>query len=135
MVGADAISIVSGLDRAMFGFFRAKRAAEQCIAPSGLPWTTLRATQFHDLIPTTVRQLTRLPLVPVPAGVRFQPIAVLSLLGTGDRATLEQMLGLLRPRADPARCGCGPRGLLPSRASAVNLRVLWAHSASGLPHR
>ena len=41
---------------------------------SGLPWTTLRATQFHDLTLTTVRQMARLPVVPAPAGLRFQPI-------------------------------------------------------------
>jgi uncharacterized protein YbjT (DUF2867 family) len=74
VVGADRIPVVSGVDRAMFGYFAAKRAAEQIIAGSGLPWTTLRATQFHDLTLLTVRQLARLPVVPVPAGWRFQPI-------------------------------------------------------------
>jgi uncharacterized protein YbjT (DUF2867 family) len=44
------------------------------IAGSGLGWTTLRATQFHDLALLTVRQLARLPVVPVPAGWRFQPV-------------------------------------------------------------
>ena len=29
---------------------RAKLDAEQVVAESGLPWTTLRATQFHDLV-------------------------------------------------------------------------------------
>ncbi len=58
----------------MFGYFAAKRAAEQVIADAGLPWTTLRATQFHDLTLLTVRQLARLPVLPVPAGFRFQPI-------------------------------------------------------------
>jgi uncharacterized protein YbjT (DUF2867 family) len=74
VVGADRIPVTSGIDRAMFGYFASKRAAEQVIADSGLPWTTLRATQFHDGILLTVRQLARLPLVPVPAGWRFQPI-------------------------------------------------------------
>jgi uncharacterized protein YbjT (DUF2867 family) len=74
VVGADRIPVASGLDRAMFGYFAAKRAAEQQIAGSGLGWTTLRATQFHDLTLVTVRQLARLPVVPVPAGWRFQPI-------------------------------------------------------------
>jgi uncharacterized protein YbjT (DUF2867 family) len=74
VVGADRVPVVSGVDRAMFGYFASKRAAELVIAGSGLPWTTLRATQFHDLTLTTVRQLARLPVVPVPAGWRFQPI-------------------------------------------------------------
>jgi uncharacterized protein YbjT (DUF2867 family) len=74
VVGADRIPVTSRIDRAMFGYFASKRAAEQVIAGSGMGWTTLRATQFHDLALLTVRQLARLPVVPVPAGWRFQPI-------------------------------------------------------------
>jgi uncharacterized protein YbjT (DUF2867 family) len=74
VVGADRIPVASGIDRAMFGYFASKLAAERAVADSGLPWTTLRATQFHDLTLLTVRQLAKLPVVPVPAGWRFQPI-------------------------------------------------------------
>jgi uncharacterized protein YbjT (DUF2867 family) len=74
VVGADRIPVTSRIDRAMFGYFASKRAAEQVIAGSGIGWTTLRATQFHDLALLTVRQLARLPVVPVPAGWRFQPV-------------------------------------------------------------
>ena len=74
VVGADRIPVTSRIDRAMFGYFASKLAAEQVIAGSGLGWTTLRATQFHDLALLTVRQLARLPVVPVPAGWRFQPV-------------------------------------------------------------
>jgi len=73
VVGADRVPIESPVDRAMFGYYGSKLAAERAVAASGLPWTTLRATQFHDLVYTTVRQLTRLPVVPVPA-LRFQPV-------------------------------------------------------------
>jgi uncharacterized protein YbjT (DUF2867 family) len=74
VVGADRIPVVSAVDRALFGYFAAKRAAEQVITGSGLGWTTLRATQFHDLTLLAVRQLARLPVVPVPAGWRVQPV-------------------------------------------------------------
>lgn len=74
VVGADRIPVTSAIDRAMFGYFAAKRAAEQVISESGLPWTTLRATQFHDLVLVTVRGLVKMPVALVPAGVRFQPI-------------------------------------------------------------
>jgi uncharacterized protein YbjT (DUF2867 family) len=74
VVGADRIPVVSGVDRAMFGYFASKLAAERVIAESGLPWTTLRATQFHELMLTTARQMARLPVVPVPSGFRVQPI-------------------------------------------------------------
>ena len=74
VVGADRIPVVSGADRALFGYFGMKLAAERAIAGSGVPWTTLRATQFHDLFLKVVKQMARLPVIPVPAGVRFQPV-------------------------------------------------------------
>lgn len=74
VVGADRIPVVSGIDRAMFGYFRSKLLAEQIVADSGIPWTTLRATQFHDLVFMTAQQMAKMPVVPAFAGVRFQPI-------------------------------------------------------------
>jgi len=74
VVGADRIPVVSGVDRAMFGYFASKLAAERVVADSGLPWTTLRAAQFHDLQLTVAQQMTKLPVIPVPAGFRFQPV-------------------------------------------------------------
>jgi uncharacterized protein YbjT (DUF2867 family) len=63
VVGADRIPVVSRVDRAMFGYFASKLGAERVVADSGLPWTTLRATQFHDLMLVTARQLARLPAI------------------------------------------------------------------------
>jgi len=74
VVGADRIPVVSSVDRAMFGYFAAKLAAERIVADSGLPWTTLRAAQFHDLVLTVAQTMTKLPLIPVPRGARFQPV-------------------------------------------------------------
>jgi uncharacterized protein YbjT (DUF2867 family) len=74
VVGADRIPISSAIDRAMFGYFGSKFAAERVVADSGVPWTTLRATQFHDLILKVVRPMVRLPVLPVVAGFRFQPV-------------------------------------------------------------
>ena len=74
VVGADKVPIVSGIDRAMFGYFGSKLAAEQIVADSGIPWTTLRATQFHELTLMTIRQMAKMPVIPVPTGFRFQPV-------------------------------------------------------------
>ena len=74
VVGAERIPVVSRVDRAMFGYFASKRSAEVVVADSGLPWTTLRATQFYDLVLMVARQLAKLPIMPVPTGVRFQPV-------------------------------------------------------------
>ncbi|WP_020577250.1 SDR family oxidoreductase [Actinopolymorpha alba] len=77
-IGAPAphlvvVSIV-GIERMPFAYYRIKVAVERLVEASGLPWTILRSTQFHDLIYRLVGGLARLPVVPVPAGVRFQPI-------------------------------------------------------------
>ncbi len=68
------VSIV-GIDHiSSWGYPMAKLQAERIVADSGLPWTILRVTQFYDYILTGVRKLAKLPVVPVPAGFRVQPI-------------------------------------------------------------
>jgi uncharacterized protein YbjT (DUF2867 family) len=74
VVGADRVPVTGALDRAMFGYFAMKLAAERVIAESGLPWTTLRATQFYELILTVMRWMARLPAIPAPTGFRAQPV-------------------------------------------------------------
>jgi len=74
VVGADRVPIASAIDRAMFGYFGAKLAAERVVTDSGLPWTTLRATQFYESLPIVARQMAKMPVIPVPSGVRFQPV-------------------------------------------------------------
>lgn len=69
------VSIV-GCDRIPLGYYRTKELVERAIAQSGLPWTVVRATQFHDLMLGLAYWLTRLPVVPVPKGLRDQPIDV-----------------------------------------------------------
>jgi uncharacterized protein YbjT (DUF2867 family) len=75
VVGADRIPVVSGVDRAMFAYFASQLAVERKVAESGMPWTNLRATQFYDgFILAMVQAMAKLPVIPVPAGVRFQPV-------------------------------------------------------------
>ncbi|GAA0948016.1 SDR family oxidoreductase [Nonomuraea longicatena] len=100
VVGADRVPVVSGVDRAMFGYFAAKREAERLVAGSGLPWTTLRATQFHEWCLTVLGQLAKTPVVlPTWAKVRFQPVdsgevaARLAELALGAPAGLVPDLG------------------------------------------
>jgi uncharacterized protein YbjT (DUF2867 family) len=69
------ISIV-GIDRVPFGYYRKKLADESLIAGSGLPWTVLRATQFHDLVAVMLRMLAKSPVMPLPSGWSFQPVDV-----------------------------------------------------------
>jgi uncharacterized protein YbjT (DUF2867 family) len=67
------ISIV-GVDRIPFGYYKSKLQVERQVEDSGLPWTVLRATQFHLLILRGCEALAHLPVMPVPAGTSFQPV-------------------------------------------------------------
>jgi uncharacterized protein YbjT (DUF2867 family) len=101
VVGADRIPIVSRVERAMFGYFGSKLAAERAVADSGLPWTTLRATQFHDGILKTVRQMARLPVIPVPTGWRFQPVDAGEVAARLAELALGAPAGLVPDMAGP----------------------------------
>ncbi|MGH7760489.1 MAG: SDR family oxidoreductase [Candidatus Dormibacteraceae bacterium] len=75
VVGADRIPVKTAVDRSMFAYFASQRAKELVVAESGLPWTNLRATQFYDgFILVMVRGMSKLPIVPLPADTRFQPV-------------------------------------------------------------
>jgi uncharacterized protein YbjT (DUF2867 family) len=105
VVGADRIPVVSGVDRAMFGYFGAKLAAERVVAGSGLPWTTLRATQFHDLVLMTARQMAKLPVIPAPSGFRFQPVDAGEVAARLVELTLGKPAGLVADMGGPRAYG------------------------------
>jgi uncharacterized protein YbjT (DUF2867 family) len=104
------VSIV-GVDRVPFGYYRIKLEVERLLAESGLPWTVLRATQFHDLICYLLQWAAKLPVLMLPAGVSDQPVdtrdvaARLTELALGDPAGRAADFGgpQVRPLADLAR--------------------------------
>jgi len=65
VIGADAMPI---------GYFRAKAAAEKVIAASGVPYSILRAAQVHDFVLRAVGAMARLPVIPIPRGMRVEPV-------------------------------------------------------------
>ncbi|MFF5311432.1 SDR family oxidoreductase [Streptomyces massasporeus] len=67
------VSVV-GADRVPPAWMRTKLESERAVADSGIPWTILRAAQFHDLAPTMVAKMAKLPVFPVPGGMRLQPV-------------------------------------------------------------
>jgi uncharacterized protein YbjT (DUF2867 family) len=58
------ISIV-GIDRVRGPYYRAKLDQEAEIRRAGIPWTIVRATQFHSLVARTFAAGARLGVVPV----------------------------------------------------------------------
>ncbi|EYT78598.1 MULTISPECIES: SDR family oxidoreductase [unclassified Streptomyces] len=74
------VSIV-GVDHVPLGYYQTKRAVERLVEESGLGWTVLRATQFHDLVAALLGKLARPPVMLLPAGVRDQPVEVAEVAG------------------------------------------------------
>ncbi|HXH35976.1 MAG TPA: NAD(P)H-binding protein [Plantibacter sp.] len=68
-----ALSIV-GSDRAPFGYYAGKALQEQLVSSGPVPWTILRATQFHEFAQRMFAQFTVGPLSLVPT-MRSQPVA------------------------------------------------------------
>ena len=94
------ISVI-GADRMPLGYFRNKLGAERAVADSGLPWTTLRAAQFHDLVLTLMQAVAKLPVIPVPRGLRFQPVDAGDVAARLVELTLDKPAGLVPDLAGP----------------------------------
>ncbi|WP_436497860.1 SDR family oxidoreductase [Actinokineospora sp. HUAS TT18] len=110
-----------GADRVPPAWLRSKLDAGRAVAESGVPWTTLRAAQFHSLTLTMVEKMAKLLVVPVPGGLRLPPV------DTADVAT--RLVGLSPPAwcqtwpTPPCtwRRTCGTDTKEPRRTSATGL--------------
>jgi uncharacterized protein YbjT (DUF2867 family) len=67
------VSIV-GCDRLPVGYYRVKTEQEDIVTRGPVPWTIVRATQFHELVAGFFGAAARYGVVPAPRGV-LQPIA------------------------------------------------------------
>ena len=109
------------LDRAMFGYFGAKWPPSTSIADSGMPWTTLRATQFFDLmLPTARDSCPGCPWSRYSPASSFQPVDA----GEVDERLVEPRSAHLpdlcptRRAADSTRDARARRQLPPGRRQA-----------------
>lgn len=68
-----AVSIV-GVDKAPYAYYAGKAAQERAIKEGQVPWTILRATQFHEFAEQVYGQIKLGPIVVVPK-MRSMPIA------------------------------------------------------------
>jgi uncharacterized protein YbjT (DUF2867 family) len=68
------VSIV-GMEGVRYPYYRAKLAAEAVVQENILPWSILRATQFHTLMETFLGAFSKPPLfAAVPFKWQFQPV-------------------------------------------------------------
>ncbi|MBF6343159.1 SDR family oxidoreductase [Nocardia cyriacigeorgica] len=82
-------------------YYRQKAAAERIVVQSGVPWTTLRAAQFHDLLFGVVRAMVKSPVVPAPGGLRAQPVETAEVAQRLVELTLGEPAGLVRDLVGP----------------------------------
>jgi uncharacterized protein YbjT (DUF2867 family) len=102
VVGADRVPVKSAIDRSMFAYFASQRAKERVIEESGLPWTNLRASQFHDgFILVMVRAMAKMPIVLLPAETRFQPVDADEVADALVELTLGEPAGQVADFAGP----------------------------------
>ncbi len=74
-VGHHVMISIVGVDRVPYGYYAGKNAQEEAVQSADVPWSILRATQFHDF----ARQLfARAAVGPLRLAVRMrtQPVAV-----------------------------------------------------------
>ncbi|MGV9411735.1 SDR family oxidoreductase [Nocardia sp. NPDC003693] len=71
------ISIV-GCERVPFSYYRTKTAQERVVTHAPVPWTLLRATQFHELIDEILAGAAKFRLAPRGA-LLFQPVDVVAV--------------------------------------------------------
>jgi uncharacterized protein YbjT (DUF2867 family) len=67
-----AVSIV-GIDRVPYGYYRVKLAQEAVVRGGPVPWTIVRATQFHQLLALVFERVARFGVLP-GAAVPLQPV-------------------------------------------------------------
>lgn len=71
---------VVGADRALAnGYYVGKVAQEEALRDGGIPFTIVRATQFHDFVPTIADWLTEDGVVRAP-GMLLQPVDVADIV-------------------------------------------------------
>lgn len=100
-----ALSIV-GIDAAPEGYYAGKQLQEQLVAAGDVPWTILRATQFHEFAQQIFGAFTVGPVSLVPV-MRSQPVAA--------REVAERLVDLVEE---------GPSGRVPDLAGPEEVRMV-----------
>lgn len=93
-----ALSIV-GIDRVGLGYYKGKLRQEELVKDGPLPWTVLRATQFHEFAGQILDRLPK-PLAVVPR-MRTQPIAAREVARHLVELTLTPAQGMAPDLAGP----------------------------------
>jgi hypothetical protein len=127
------VSIV-GVDRVPLRYYRAKLQVERLIEHSGLEWTILRTTQFHDLVLRLCKALARSPVMIVPAATSVQPIDAREVAGPLVKLATTAGAGRVpRHRRATGSQRPGPGGRLPAGQRPSPSGAAGATAGRGLP--
>lgn len=73
---------IAGVDKSQFPYYTIKQATEQMVIASGIPFTILRATQFHDFVLNRmIKPFDSGTDLKVPAELKFQSIDIKEVAG------------------------------------------------------
>ena len=72
--GHYVLASIVGVERVPLGYYRAKVEQEEVVEHGSVPWTIVRAAQFHALVAGTFARTARFRLVPAPRGMVLQPM-------------------------------------------------------------
>jgi uncharacterized protein YbjT (DUF2867 family) len=92
---------VTAVDKLPLTYFKSKLGAEQAVRASSVPSTVLRVAQLHDFAWNTVRAMAKLPVLPMPGGVRFQPVDSRDVAERLAELTLGEPQGLVPDLVGP----------------------------------
>ncbi|XXM70737.1 SDR family oxidoreductase [Lysinibacillus sphaericus] len=67
---------IVGIDDIPMKYYRAKRSAEDMIMNSGISYTIMRVTQFHNLLDKLISILVKFPICVLPSNLKFQTVDV-----------------------------------------------------------
>lgn len=94
------ISVI-GADRLPVKWLKTQHEVEKTVTESGVPWTILRAAQFHDLVLKLLRTMAKSPVIPAPRVLRMQPVDARDVAERLAELTLGEPAGRVPDLAGP----------------------------------
>ncbi len=95
------VSIV-GIDGSSYPYYRTKLKAEAIVKEDVVPWTILRATQFHDLMEIVLAGFSRIPgVMAIPFTWQFQPVDATEVAQRVADVVLREPSGMLPDLGGP----------------------------------
>ncbi len=118
------VSIV-GIDEIPISYYKRKVAAERIVAQANVPFSILRATQFHSFLDQLIAAAARVPLVlPLPAGFLVQPVEASEVAGRLMRCIAEGPRGRVTDFGGPEVLSFRDAGLQWQEARQVRKRIV-----------